>query len=66
MIAKKITSSSNIEISGTTLTATIDNKNITASDDLYWEYIEPIFQKLGVELNDDKFRSDGNTLTIRP
>ena len=66
LIAQKITSASNIKSSNTTLTATIDNPNIKETDALYMEYVSPILEKIGVELEDDKVNYAGGTLTIKP
>ena len=66
MVSKKITSASKIRSSNTTLTATIDNPNIKAADDLYHEHITPILEKMGIELDDDKVNLAGQTVTIRP
>ena len=66
MVAKKITSASKIKSSNTTLTATIDNKNIKAADELYMEHISPILEKIGIELDDDKVNYSGSTVTIKP
>ena len=66
MVAKKITSASKIKSSNTTLTATIDNKNIKAADELYMEHISPILEKMGIELDDDKVNYSGSTVTIKP
>lgn len=66
MVSKKITSASKIKSSNTTLTATIDNPNIKAADELYHEHISPILEKMGIELDDDKVNLAGNTVTIRP
>lgn len=66
MIAKKLTSASKIKSSNTTLTATIENKDIKAGDELYMEHISPILEKLGIELDDEKVNYSGNTVTIKP
>ena len=66
LIAQKITSASKIKSSNTTLTATIDNPNIKETDALYMEYVSPILEKIGVELEDDKVNYAGGTLTIKP
>ena len=66
LIAQKITSSSKIKSSNTTLTATIDNPVIKEADALYMEHIAPILGKIGIELSDDKVNYDANTLTIKP
>ena len=66
LIAQKITSASNIKSSNTTITATIDNPKIKETDALYMEYVSPILEKIGVELEDDKVNYSGNTLTIKP
>ena len=68
LIAQKITSASKIKSSNTTLTATIDNPNIKETDALYMEYVSPILEKIGVELDDDKvnYNYAGGTLTIKP
>jgi len=66
LIAKKITSSSKIKSSNTTLTAIIDNPNIKEADALYMEHVAPILEKIGIELADDKVNYAGNTVTIKP
>ena len=65
-IAQKITSSSKIKSSNTTLTATIDNPAIKEADALYMEHVAPILEKIGIELADDKVNYAGNTVTIKP
>ena len=66
LIAKKITSSSNIKSSNTTLTAVIDNPSIKEADALYMEHISPILEKIGVEISDEKVHYDGSTVSIKP
>ena len=66
LIAKKITSASQIKSSNTTLTAIIDNPNIKEADTLYMEHVSPILEKIGIELADDKVNYSGNTVTINP
>ena len=66
LIAQKITTSSNIKSSNTTLTAIIDNPAIKEADALYMEHISPILEKIGIELADDKVNYAGNTVTIKP
>ena len=66
LIAQKITSSSKIKSSNTTLTATIDNPAIKEADALYMEHVAPILEKIGIELADDKVNYAGNTVTIKP
>ena len=66
LIARKITSASNIRTSNTTLVATIDNPNISDKEVLYMEYISPILAAIGVDLPDDKVNYDDNTVTIKP
>lgn len=66
LIAKKITSSSQIKSSNTTLTAVIDNPAIKEADALYMEHVSPILEKIGIELSDDKVHYAGSTVTIKP
>lgn len=66
LIAQNITSAAKIKSSNTTLTATIDNPNIKETDALYMEYVSPILEKIGVELEDDKVNYAGGILTIKP
>lgn len=66
LVAKKITSASQIKSSNTTLTAIIDNPNIKEADALYMEHVSPILEKIGIELADDKVNYSGNTVTIKP
>ena len=66
LIARRITSPSQIKSSNTTLTAVIDNPAIKEADALYMEHVAPILEKIGIELGDDKVNYAGNTVTIKP
>lgn len=66
LIAQQLTTASQVKSTNTTLTATITNPNVKEPDALYMEYVSPILENIGIELEDDKVNYAGNTLNIKP
>lgn len=66
LLAKGLTTDDKVKSSNITLSAEIVNPEVTAADELYFNYIDPILTELGIELDDEKVFYNKNSLTIKP
>ena len=66
IVARKLAPASKVRSTNTSLTAVIENPEITETDVLYMEHIMPILESIGVEISDDKVHYAADTLTLNP
>ena len=66
IVARKLAPASKVRSTNTSLTAVIENPEITETDVLYMAHIMPILESIGVEISDDKVHYAADTLTLNP
>ena len=66
LLSKKLCENQNIKATDNVLHATITNPEISETDVLYMEYLDPILTEMGIELQDDQVNYNGNEVIIKP